>query len=77
MPPNNSWYSQQFREKISELMSLCDRYCADGNIDDFDKATRLQSEINNEYELAWDLISGASRAHRWNELSKKYGGNND
>ena len=76
MFPRHDWYIQQFIELIREIKILCDRFYANGDIEDLDRATQLQCEMNEEYRLSWDLIESVGKAHRWNELSKRYGGGN-
>lgn len=56
MPQGNDWWARQFTESIKELARAYDRFCVSREIDNFDKAYILHEELNEAYEMLWDLL---------------------
>jgi len=73
---NSNRNPQEFSEDLGKLKNLCDRFYIRGDIEDLDRAIQLQNKLHTKHGLRWDLIGITAKKHRWNELSRKYGGRN-
>ena len=56
MPQGNDWWARQFTENIKEIARAYDQFCVSREIEDFDKAYILHEELNEAYEMSWDLL---------------------
>lgn len=56
MPLKDDWWARQFVEGLKELTRVYDRFCLTREIIDFDTACKLHGELNEAYDMSFDLL---------------------
>lgn len=65
MSQEDDWRARQFVEGIKEVARMYDKFCITREIEDFDKAFLLHEEINESYELSFDLLEFVEIGRAW------------
>jgi hypothetical protein len=65
MSQEDDWWAHQFVEGIKEIAKAYDRFCDTREIEDFDTASLLHEEINEAYEVSFDLLEFVEIGRAW------------
>ena len=65
MSQEDDWRARQFVEGIKKVARMYDKFCITREIEDFDKASLLHEEINESYELSFDLLEFVEIGRAW------------